>query len=72
MRKGRPKSNEETKTQRLNLLVKPSIYNKIYKITYMRQDSINNVVNEFLERDIEDNAAEIDRYDSVFGNADKE
>ena len=38
----------------------------------MRQDSINNVVNEFLEKYIEENNAEIDRYDSVFGNADKE
>lgn len=72
MRKGRPKSTEETKTQRLNLLVKPSTYDKIYKITYMRQDSINNIVNEFLEEYIKNNAGEIERYDSVFGNNDKE
>ena len=65
--KGRPKSNSETKSKRLNLLIKPSTYEKLDKIIYVnRLDSVNSLVNEMLEQYVIEHADDINRYDEFF------
>lgn len=65
--KGRPKSDFETKSKRLNLLIKPSTYEAIDKIVYVnRLDSVNSLVNEMLEKYIIDHADDVKRYDEFF------
>ena len=66
---GRPKSKDETKSKRLNLLIKPSTYEAIDKIVYInRLDSINSLINELLENYIDNHIDEIRRYDEIFLN----
>ena len=70
--KGRPKSDSETKSKRLNLLIKPSTYEAIDKIVYVnRLDSVNSLVNEMLEKYIIDHADDVKRYDDFFNVNDK-
>ena len=70
--KGRPKSDSETKSKRLNLLIKPSTYEKLDKIIYInRLDSVNSLVNEMLEQYVTDHADDVKRYDDFFNVNDK-
>lgn len=62
------KKNVETKSKRLNLLVKPSIYEDLEKIATMKQTSVNDLINRVLE-DYNDKEKDlIDTYNNVFNN----
>ena len=60
---GRPKSTEETKSKRLNLLIKPSIFEALDKIAYMNRISISSIINNFFEKYIVEHKNDIDRFD---------
>ena len=63
MSRGRPKLQYETKSKRINLLIKPSAYEAIEKINYINQDTFNSLVNKLLDNYIEQHAADIKKYD---------
>lgn len=56
----------ETKSKRLNLLVKPSVLDNFKKIATMEQTSVNDLINQIMEDHIEKEAEKIKLYDSVF------
>ena len=57
---------KELKTKRLNLLVKPSVHERIEKIAVMQRKSVNELVNNVLEAYAEDKADLVAKYDSTF------
>lgn len=59
-------SQNETKSKRLNLLVKPSLHKDIEKIAAMKRTSTNNIINILLERYAEENQDLIDKYNEIF------
>ena len=44
----------ETKSKRLNLLLRPSIYEELKEISHENYTSINNMINEILEQYIKE------------------
>ena len=60
-------SAAETKSKRLNLLVKPSFVENIAKIATMEKRSSNDLINSILEEYIEKNQDVIKKHDKVFG-----
>lgn len=64
---------DETKSKRLNLLVKPSVLDQFKKIATMEQTSTNDLINQVMENYVSDNKEKIELYDKVFkGNAPKQ
>jgi len=63
--------DEETKTKRLNLLIKPSVYEQFKKVATMEQDSVNNLINNIMENVVEENKDKIEVYDKVFKDNDQ-
>lgn len=57
---------EETKSKRLNLLVKPSVLDQFKKIATMEQTSTNDLINQLMESYVKDKQEQIDLYDKVF------
>ena len=66
MSRGRPKSNEEIKSKRISLLVRPSTYNAVEKIVYVNRDSINGLVNDFFDSYVANHADDVKKYDELF------
>ena len=64
-------ADEETKTKRLSLLIKPSIYEQFKKVATMKQDSVNNLINNIMENVVEENKDKIELYDQVFKDNDQ-
>lgn len=64
-------ADEETKSKRLNLLVKPSVYEQFKKVATMQQDSVNNLINNIMENVVEENQEQIELYDKVFSDKDE-
>ena len=62
--RGRPKEARETK-KRISLAVLPSIYEDIQKISYIERKSVSEIVSDFFEQYVKDNAAKIEEYDSM-------
>ena len=62
------KTQPETKSKRLNLLIKPSTYNSLDKIAYARRESINGIINGLIEKYIEENTSDISRYNTFFND----
>lgn len=56
----------ETKSTRLNLVIKPSTAEQLKKIAAMNQSSVNGIINLVLEDYIEREADTLARYDAVF------
>lgn len=67
-KKPRPRAigAQERKTKRLNLLLQPSTMNDLTKIAYMKQTSVNDLINTLLRGYTESEAETISRYDSIF------
>lgn len=61
----RPEKDAETKTKRLNLLLKPSLHEKTKKIAYIEQTSVNDLINTILEAYAEENKEAIALYDKL-------
>lgn len=65
--RGRPKAQREIK-KRISLAVLPSVYAAMQKIAHIERSSTSEIVSEFFEQYIRDNAAKIDEYDRLYGD----
>ena len=63
------KTQSETKSKRLNLLIKPSTYDSLDKIAYARRESVNGIINGLIEKYIEENASDVSRYNTFFDDS---
>lgn len=63
---GKPPKTVEHKSQRLNLLLKPSIFTGIDKIRTMQRVSFNECVNRALSEYVAAHAELIEKYDTTF------
>lgn len=57
---------KETKSKRLNLLIKPTLYRNIEKIATMERISTNELINRVLEQYAREQAEAIAKYDTTF------
>ena len=57
----------EKKSKRVNLLVKPSIYEDLCKIATMKRTSVNNLINVIASEYATANADIIEKYNKSFG-----
>ncbi len=62
------RDESETKSKRLNLLIRPSLMDDFTKIAYMRRTSINDFINTLIGECVERDASLIDDYDRLFNN----
>lgn len=60
------RSKKETKSKRLNLVIRPSLYQDVEKIAYMKKNSPNDQISKCLEEYVESNQDLIDKYDAIF------
>lgn len=60
--------NTEVKSKRLNLLLKPSLFEKISKIATVDRTSVNDIVNRALEQYAQQKSDAIERYNSFYEN----
>lgn len=58
---------DETKSKRLNLLLYPSLLESLKKIAAMQRTSVNDLINTVLDEYTEKEAAQIERYNQIFG-----
>ena len=58
----------ETRSKRLNLLVKPSVYEDFRKIATMQQESVNGLLNLLMEEVVNENKEQIELFNKVFPN----
>ena len=65
----RSKTQSETKSKRLNLLIKPSTYDSLDKIAYARRESVNGIINGLIEKYIEENVSDVSRYNTFFDDS---
>ena len=65
----RGKTQLETKSKRLNLLIKPSTYDSLDKIAYARRESVNGIINGLIEKYIEENESDVSRYNTFFDDS---
>lgn len=63
-KRGRPKEERETK-KRISLAVLPSVYEDMQKISYVERKSMSEIVSDFFEQYVKDNAAKIKEYDRL-------
>lgn len=59
--------DKETKSVRLNLLIKPSTKKDLEKIATINRTSINDLINRALEEYITTKAEDIAKFNSVYG-----
>ena len=57
----------ETKTSRMNILLRPSVRTGIEKLAYVKRTSPNDLINIVLEDFVNANKADVAKYDSFFG-----
>lgn len=57
----------ETKSKRLNLLLKPSLMQGLSKAAHMEKTSVNQLIHSVLEEYLAENKELIERYDNIFG-----
>ncbi|UWX57087.1 hypothetical protein NY406_07615 [Chlorobaculum sp. MV4-Y] len=60
------KKREETKSKRLNLLIRPGILKEFAKIAYMQQTSVNDLINQLITEHVEKKPETIQEYDRLF------
>lgn len=57
---------KETKSKRVNLLVKPSVYEALTKVAAMKRTSVNDLLNTIAAEYAASNAQLIEKYDRTF------
>ena len=57
---------DETKSKRLNLLVRPGVLKEFAKIAYMQQTSVNELINRLISEYNAKESATIRQYDRLF------
>ena len=58
---------QETKSKRLNLLLRPTLHRDLGKLAQMERTSTNELINRVLTEYAEQNADKIQKYDEIFG-----
>lgn len=58
---------QQTKSKRLNLLLRPALLEDLKKIAAMERTSVNDLINTVLGEYAEQEAEQIEKYNSVFG-----
>lgn len=58
---------KELKTKPFNGKVKPSLYEDLHRITYMRQEKINQLLEKWIETYISQHKSDLQRWNEVFG-----
>jgi predicted HicB family RNase H-like nuclease len=68
---GRPKiEGREVKSKRLNVLILPSIADKLKKVSAIKRTSVNELINTYLNERLDQEADALRRFDEVFGEKD--
>lgn len=57
----------ETKSKRLNLLIRPSVYRQIEKIAAMQRTSPNDLINTILAEYADRERDTVEKYNDIFG-----
>lgn len=57
----------ETKSVRVNLLLKPSTKAGIEKLATLDRSSMNALINDVLEAYLQDRSTDLERYENIFG-----
>lgn len=60
-------TEQQTKSKRLNLLLRPALLEDLKKIAAMERTSVNDLINTVLGEYAEREADQIEKYNSVFG-----
>lgn len=60
------KPQKEAKSRRVQLLIKPSLYDAMEKIAYMRRQSKNDLINDLISELAEKEQDSIEKYDAMF------
>lgn len=60
-------TEQQTKSKRLNLLLRPALLEDLKKIAAMERTSVNDLINTVLGEYAEQEAEQIEKYNSVFG-----
>lgn len=58
---------KETKSVRVNLLLKPSTKSGIEKLATLDRSSMNALINDILEDYLQGRTADLEQYDTIFG-----
>ena len=58
---------QETKSKRLNLIIRPTLHRDLGKLSAMDRISTNELINRVLSEYVEQNADKIQKYDEIFG-----
>jgi hypothetical protein len=65
---GRPKIRDrEVKSKRLNVLILPSIADKLKKVSAIKRTSVNDLINTYLNERLDQEADALRRFEEVFG-----
>jgi hypothetical protein len=71
-RPGRPKvKNRETRSMRINVLISPSIAEKLKKVSAIKRKSVNGLINTYLDERLDQEGDALKKFDEVFGNDDE-
>lgn len=62
-----PEEEQENKSKRLNLLIRPSLHRDLGKLSAMERTSTNEMISRVLTDYVEKNADKIAKYDEIFG-----
>ena len=66
-RRNKKPAGVEAKSQRVNLLLRPSLYEDAKKVAAMKRTSVNDMVNDILQSIVNDNKGLIKKYNDFFG-----
>ena len=61
------KAGKETKSKRLNVLIRPSLFEDASKIAHMQRISVNELIHLAVEKYVIENEEEVTKYDTVYG-----
>jgi hypothetical protein len=66
---GRPKVySRETRSLRINVLVRPSIVDRLKKVSAIKRKSVNDLINTYLDERLELESDALKKFDEVFGD----
>ena len=55
----------ESRSRRLNLLIKPSTAEALYKIAFVKKTTVNGIINDLAEQFIRENADTLAKYEQI-------
>lgn len=61
------KPQRETRSKITTISVRPSVYTKMQKISFIINTPINSLINKFMEDFVEENQYAVEQYDQLYG-----